>query len=170
LIKTSTGDKTIPTEMGELLAPFDDPPEIRVMLGSMTRAQTTELLEQAHCYVSSHRGEGWGLPIFEAMGLGLPAIATDFAAPLEFMDRESSWLVPYEYDEDLGSAQVDVGELAQAMRYVFEHQDEARDAALEAQSKLVRRFTTGRTEAQIVNAVEVLAREAPSPATSVAAV
>jgi glycosyltransferase involved in cell wall biosynthesis len=170
VIKTAGKEEDIRDAMGDLLAPFADPPEIRVVLGSMTRAQTTELMEQAHCYVSSHRGEGWGLPIFEAMGLGLPAIATDFAAPLEFMDRESSWLVPYEYDDDLGHAEVDVGELAQAMRYVFEHQDQARDAALEAQSKLVRRFTTGRTEAQIVNAVEVLASEASSPATSVATV
>jgi glycosyltransferase involved in cell wall biosynthesis len=158
VIKTGGSEEAIRADVQEVLREHRDPPEINIHVGSMTRAETIKLLEQSSCYVSTHRGEGWGLPIFEAMAMGLPAIATAFGAPLEFMDSESSYLVDYEYDSDMGHAEVDVAALAQAMLDVFQHQDEAKDRALEAQSKLVTRFTRAHTEQQIVNAVHALAR------------
>ncbi len=40
--------------------------------------QLATLYRSADCYVSTTRGEGWGLPLLEAMACGLPAIATDW--------------------------------------------------------------------------------------------
>ena len=157
VIKTGGDEARIRRDVDEVLEHFRMPPEIRIHVGSMTRDETTALLERSSCYVSSHRAEGWGLPLFEAMGMGLPAIATRFSAPLEFMDSESSYLVGYEYDCDLGHAEISIGDLAAAMLHVFEHQDEARDRAMEAQSKIVQRFTPAHTAEQIVNAVKALA-------------
>jgi len=45
-------------------------------------------------FVLPTRGEGWGMPIMEAMAMGLPAIATNWGGQLEFMTSSSSYLVP----------------------------------------------------------------------------
>ena len=38
-----------------------------------------------HCYVTTTHGEGFGLPIFEAACYGMPVIATDWSAHVEFL-------------------------------------------------------------------------------------
>lgn len=43
------------------------------------------LREDVHAYVSATHGEGYGLPIFEAAYSGLPIVATDWSAHVEFL-------------------------------------------------------------------------------------
>ncbi len=43
------------------------------------------------CFVLATRGEGWGRPIAEAMAMGLPAIATAWSGPTEFMNKSNSY-------------------------------------------------------------------------------
>lgn len=47
------------------------------------------------CYLSLHRGEGFGLGIAEAMSLGKPAVVTDYSSTTEFCDSSNSIPVPY---------------------------------------------------------------------------
>ena len=44
-------------------------------------------------YASLHRAEGFGLPLAEAMCLGVPALATNWSANTEFMDETNALLV-----------------------------------------------------------------------------
>jgi autotransporter strand-loop-strand O-heptosyltransferase len=41
-------------------------------------------LQQADCFVSCSRGEGWGLPIIEAMACGIPTIVADWGGSTEY--------------------------------------------------------------------------------------
>jgi autotransporter strand-loop-strand O-heptosyltransferase len=41
-------------------------------------------LQSAHCFVSCSRSEGWGLPIIEAMAVGIPTIVADFGGSTEY--------------------------------------------------------------------------------------
>lgn len=43
-------------------------------------------LQNAHCFVSCARSEGWGLPIIEAMACGIPTIVADWGGSTEYHD------------------------------------------------------------------------------------
>jgi glycosyltransferase involved in cell wall biosynthesis len=43
------------------------------------------------CFVLPTRGEGWGLPIFEAMAMGLPVIATNWSGQVDFMNENNAF-------------------------------------------------------------------------------
>ena len=54
------------------------------------------LYNLASAFVLPTRGEGWGRPFMESMSCGVPVIATNWSAHLEFMNHENSYLVDIE--------------------------------------------------------------------------
>ena len=59
----------------------------------MSHEDIRRLYKTADCYVLPSRGEGWGVPHFDALGHGLPSIATKGTGPSEFITEECGWLV-----------------------------------------------------------------------------
>lgn len=62
----------------------------------LSRNDTISIINACDCYISLHRGEGFGLGLAEAMSLAKPAIATNYSGNTEFMKPEFSLLVDYE--------------------------------------------------------------------------
>jgi glycosyltransferase involved in cell wall biosynthesis len=60
---------------------------IVVMSGTMHRAASLALVHHADCLVSSHRAEGFGRNIAEAIALGVPVLATSGSGPDDFLRR-----------------------------------------------------------------------------------
>jgi glycosyltransferase involved in cell wall biosynthesis len=52
------------------------------------------LYTAADILVHPYRGEGFGMPIAEAMACGLPVVVTGHGAALDFVDEEVGWLIP----------------------------------------------------------------------------
>jgi hypothetical protein len=102
----------------------------RVVLAAeaWNEAQIDALHERGDCYVSLHRGEGWGYPLFEAVTRGKPAIATGFSGPLDYLAPAAAHLVPFTlapvrqrymyYAPQMRWAEPDVNEAARLMREV----------------------------------------------------
>lgn len=54
------------------------------VLHSLTDGEYVSLLHTSHVFLSCSRGEGWNLPLIEAMACGVPSIYSDWGAQLEF--------------------------------------------------------------------------------------
>ena len=48
---------------------------------------------RADCYITCTRGEGWGIPAMEAMGVGLPVVGPLCGGMRDFMDPQSAFAV-----------------------------------------------------------------------------
>jgi glycosyltransferase involved in cell wall biosynthesis len=119
--------------------------QARVLLrcASFEEAQIDALHARGDCYVSLHRGEGWGYPLFEAAARGTPTIASAQGGPLDFLDPSRHRLIacnevavqePYFlFTQQMTWGEPDLLRAAEAFRWVYEHRDRARaDAAAAA--------------------------------------
>jgi glycosyltransferase involved in cell wall biosynthesis len=60
---------------------------------SLTREDMRDLLHSADAFVLPTRGEGWGLPIAEAMSMALPVIVSNHSGPAAYATQQNSYLL-----------------------------------------------------------------------------
>lgn len=143
-VKEEIGKLKIPPESGTAIY-FEDNWPIEKMASFYTGG---------NCFVLPTHGEGWGLPIFEALACGVPTITTAFGAPNEVLRQDDSKKSPipglhfldyhlvnchdkYEYLSNAQWAEPNLVQLAEKMRYVYENYKEEKQKAIEG-SKIVR--------------------------------
>lgn len=98
--------------MGE---PRSQLPPVEVITEFITREQLRDMYADADVFVLPTRGEGWGLPIVEAMAMELPVIVTNYSGPTEYLTEENSF--PLRLDGiDRGFAMPSVKALIESMR------------------------------------------------------
>jgi len=107
-----------------------------------------------HCFVLPTHGEGWGLPIFEALACGIPVITTAYGAPNEVLRDGTKKNEPlpgihfldynlvksrdkYEYLKNNMWAEPNLMQLAEKMRYVYDNYAKEKKRAMET-SKIIR--------------------------------
>jgi len=108
--------------------------------------QLGALYRSTDCFVLPTRGEGWGMPILQAMASGLPAIATDWGGHTDYMTAEVGYplrvaqLVPA--SSGAGQwAEPDSDHLQELMRHVYVHREEARQTGLAASERVLTHWT-----------------------------
>ena len=69
-------------------------PEIEYLTDDLSAEEMAGLYQACQCLVHPYRGEGFGLPIAEAMACGLAVIVTGYGAALDFCDDTRAFLVP----------------------------------------------------------------------------
>jgi len=93
------------------------------------------LYKAVDCVVQPSRGEGWGLPIIEAMAMGVPTIATNWSGNTEFMTHETSYLLDIQGLENstvMGHrwAKPSLSHLKLLMRRIYANKNEARQIGM----------------------------------------
>jgi len=133
-------------------------PPIFLYLDLMDRDQLMRVHSTGDCYVSAHRGEGWGVPQVEAMLAGNPVISTGYSGVHEFLtDGKDAKLLPYEmvplkgmdhsqhfYTPDQKWADVDPLKLRKAMRWAYENQKDAKSLGEEGRKSATNQFNLAR--------------------------
>ena len=156
---------------------FPQAPQVQLLLEELTEGQMASLYASCNALVAPSRGEGFGLPIAEAMLREIPVVATAHSGQMDFCNDDTAYLVDYRFTharshfEEPGSiwAEPDVASLGQAMRDVVDGNDEVRRSRIANALKLIRhRFSWDAVAERQIGAVRDV-REAPLPALPVSA-
>lgn len=128
-------------------------PRIFLYTKMVSRADVVRLHYTGDCFVSAHRGEGWGVPQVESAVVGNPIISTNIGGCHEwFEDNKNAFLVKWEkesvfnmdfapwYEKNQHWAAIDDRDLRARMRFVFEHPDEARKVGSMGQTMVRDKF------------------------------
>jgi glycosyltransferase involved in cell wall biosynthesis len=161
------GHLDIPEAIAKLGLPESGPPVAILYNHHVKARQLGSLYRSADAFVLPTRGEGWGMPILEAMASGLPTIATAWSGQTEFFHEGVGYpiapkaLVPADarcpYYEGFRWAEPDFDELVAAMRHVFTDREEARSRGATAAAEAAARWTWDATAQRIEERLRTLA-------------
>jgi glycosyltransferase involved in cell wall biosynthesis len=136
-------------KMNSLIAKNDS---IILLDGYFSRAQLDSLVRLCDCYISLHRSEGFGFPIFEAMAHKKPVIATSYSGNVDVMNINNSYPVKYKLihlSKDEGPykkggvwAQPEIDHAATLMQRVYNNQNEAKVVGQKASEDIAQTLNT----------------------------
>jgi glycosyltransferase involved in cell wall biosynthesis len=115
-------------------------PEIVYLDQDLNARDIAALYTACHCLVHPYRGEGFALPVLEAMSCGLPVIVTAGGATDDFVDDSVGYRIPARRQVfgnreisgmktvgDLWMLEPDPQKLSEWMAHVFCHREEAQE-------------------------------------------
>ncbi|MGH9441857.1 MAG: glycosyltransferase, partial [Thermoanaerobaculia bacterium] len=129
-------------------------------------AQLPSFYRSADCFVSAGRGEGWDMPLMEAMACGLPTIATDWGAHQEFLHEGISYPLRIRgtiaaeakcpYYEGFRWADPDPEHLRFLLREVYENRAEASRRGAAAASEVAAKWSWDESARRIVERLDAI--------------
>jgi predicted O-linked N-acetylglucosamine transferase (SPINDLY family)/glycosyltransferase involved in cell wall biosynthesis len=129
-------------------------PEVEYIDRALGAEEMAGLYAACDCLAAPYRGEGFGLPIAEAMASGLPVVVTGCGPALDLCDEGTAWLLPARPvrfpERRVGEletvdypwlAEPDAAALAAALRRAFENPEEGRAKGAAGRARACARFT-----------------------------
>ncbi len=136
-------------------------PHVQPLLDSFDDAMLASLYRGCDAFVLPYRGEGFGMPLLEAMACGKPVITTALGPSKDFCSEKTAYLVSareeYVLDDPppLGPLvgrftcfEPDFADLVRALRHVYEHRDEAAQRGRLAAKRVRQEFSWPQVTAQ----------------------
>jgi len=79
-------------------------PKVLLYGNLMTSQDVLRLHATGDCFVSAHKGEGWGLPQMEAIATETPIISTNYGGIHDYLTTKEAYLIPYDLEtvHDMG--------------------------------------------------------------------
>jgi glycosyltransferase involved in cell wall biosynthesis len=153
---------------------LDDYPNIHIWEERIPAADMPRLYRAVHAFVLPTRGEGWCRPLMEAMGAGLPTIATAWSGLTEFHHARVGYPLRFKIEpvSEAGAreteiyagqswAEPDLDHLRRLMRQVVENPEAARRKGRAAQKHVATHYSraavTRLIQAELARCRELLA-------------
>ncbi len=145
-------------------------PEILHLQEALGPDEMPGLYTACDALVHPYRGEGFAIPVLEAMACGLPAIVTAGGATDDFCSPEHTWPIASRRREfnpkDVRLAggagwvlEPDMDALKSLMREVFENHKAAREKALRASEHVRRHYGWKNVAAKVAERIDALAEK-----------
>lgn len=126
--------------------------------GALSRHAMRQLYSDADVFVLPTRGEGWGLPVVEAMAMGKAVIATNFSGPTAYLSDDNAFPLHFSLQEHPspqpqsyfrrgggvsgGLAEPSVTHLVQLLQQVWSDEEERRKRGRRARKDVVARLSS----------------------------
>ncbi|GIG27675.1 glycosyltransferase family 4 protein [Cellulomonas marina] len=147
-------------------------PAVEVIDEDLTTAGLAALYRACDALVHPYRGEGFALPVAEAMACGLPVVVTAVGATADFCDEATGWLVPAEVrrlrTHTFGPgaakyfwAEPDAAALGALLREVVDRPDERVRRGAAARRRIAEGFTWRATARAVADRLAELAHVVP---------
>jgi glycosyltransferase involved in cell wall biosynthesis len=137
---------------------------VAVYAEGWSEEQVESLTARGDCYLSLHRSEGWGYPLFEAACRGKAIVATAYSGPMDYLSPEAHHLVPWEkcpveqryvfYSPRMRWARPDVEKAAQAIHEVYTNRDDAAARSRREAVRLKERYAPERIASVAISRLE----------------
>jgi glycosyltransferase involved in cell wall biosynthesis len=126
-------------------------PPVLVLTDELPEIMMPRLYKACDAFVLPTRGEGWGLPVMEAMSMELPSIVTNWSGPTQFTTKDTAYLLPFDELETVpatfegGSgvekwAKPSLPQLKQMMREIYSRPQTAKQVGKRARQHIVDNF------------------------------
>ncbi|EGG32426.1 glycosyltransferase, group 2 family protein [Paenibacillus sp. HGF5] len=150
-IFNNDGSINVKEEIRKMNLDIDRPSIMIIYNEDIPGYQMGSLYRSSDCFVLPTRGEGWGMPVLEAMACGLPVISTNWSAQTEFFNSEVGYPIEVKrhiaaeakcpYYEGYNWADPDLEHLQYLMRYVYEHREESSQKGMMASEQVLKNWT-----------------------------
>jgi len=129
-------------------------PEVELVTTLLDGSEMLDLHNSGDCFVLLHRGEGFGLPIAEAMACEKPVIATNFYACEDYLTEKNSYPIGYIlepvhsmmwscYDGEQCWAVPDIMQAKKSMRHAYENRKALHKMGKEARKTIQAQYSIG---------------------------
>lgn len=161
-----------------ILEAMADPknPRIVYMDNELSETELAGLYKACDCLVHPYRGEGFGLPIAEAMACGIPVIVPDKGSCRDFCNEDTTFFVPSKevalLEKRVGNLDtvdfpwwlsIDLKDLQQIMRFAYENLTLVKEKGQKASQQILSSFTWKKSAQHVFDRVKQLSQKQPSP-------
>jgi len=148
-------------------------PEIEYRVENLAEADLAALYRSCDAFVMPYRGEGFGLPIAEAMASGLPVLVTGRGAAMDFVKEDWAYLIPSRIRRlpqvdafepgpvGFWLEEPDVSALGASLRRAFEVREEGRAKGRRGRAFVEAELTWARATEVVLGRLEALATRQP---------
>lgn len=141
-------------EISDMIKDIQNPPTIYLDFNIYPDSTLAQIYKMCDCFVLPSRGEGFSLPLCEAMSMGMPTIGTKWSGNLDFMNSDNSYLVDIDgvgteprcnwvCQEYVGGrfAIPNKDHLRQLMRHVYKNRKDAEEKGMRAREHITNNFS-----------------------------
>eukprot|EP01130_Rhizamoeba_saxonica_P018198 TRINITY_DN9030_c0_g1_i1.p1 TRINITY_DN9030_c0_g1~~TRINITY_DN9030_c0_g1_i1.p1 ORF type:complete len:753 (-),score=166.91 TRINITY_DN9030_c0_g1_i1:32-1957(-) len=104
------------------------------------------LYKAVDCLILPSHGEGWGLPLMEAMSMELPTVGTKWSGNTQFMNDENSYLIDVKSLEPAETeghnwAKPDLDSFKEKIKHIFNNREYAKKKGQKARQDIVDNYS-----------------------------